>query len=273
MKIYGFFSFADIVRRFHRDKGMPVFPKRGYQPVPLCPPATISPSRGTAAWTTGVSTVMMLLCGASAVHAQSSLFSEDWENPTHVPYGYATGASATQENLVGAGTGGSRGAVLSVTLPAGTAGALGGLQTSTVTNPSTVPFPPSQIIISFDARLTSADVPTPVYFFIQTWTGSFGSYDGFRGIYFTPTSTYQHFSSSLADMAVSGSDVNIAHSTIQVTWQISSFDGWGAGTHTIEIDNLDIFATAPEPGTLALLGMAAFPMIGLVRRRTAYRDA
>lgn len=208
-------------------------------------------------------------------HAQTmDVLNKDWENPSDAPYGYAqNGATATQANTAGVGVGGSRGAVLTTTFFAGHTNDKGGIQTTNFANPNTTPVSLSDVIITFDARITTGQVPAPVQFYVETWTGIFVNYDGGRRINFLPSSSFQTFSFAVSDMSSFSGDVDFSHLSIQASWQVSQVDGYGVGTHVLTVDNLRITvpSTAPEPATVALLTLGTgVPMLvrgGIVIRR------
>jgi hypothetical protein len=121
---------------------------------------------------------------------------------------------------------------------------------------------PSHYVLSFDAYGSRA---ANIQFGLQSWQGNY--FGGAQLINATlndalsAANTWQTFSVNLGTI----SGANPTGATWQFNFQLNSWQWGGPGnTDTLTIDNI-VLSEIPEPGTLALAGLAAAVL--LIRRR------
>lgn len=159
---------------------------------------------------------------------------------------------------------GSRGAVLDATF--GTGFAQAGLQMNTTSNPNKTVNDLSQIIVSFDARVTTSTFGA-ADFYVNTYPATpNGITYGLRRTLFNPTNTYQTFTFNLGAMRLQGNDIVPTFPTMQLSWQLSYQNGWTPGTHTLQIDNIHV-NVVPAPGSLVTALIGVVPGVLVLRRR------
>ncbi len=212
----------------------------------------------------------LLLSGIAPASAQTAIIDYNFDT-TGAAHGYSGGdATGTHGVVSGIGVGGSNGAELNLTFGNDTNNfAGGGVQVFTTANANLTETDLSKILVSFDARASAPSGLVELY--VQTWTGAFGGYDGIRITSFAVTDTYQTYSFLLSD--IPGDALDPTHETMQVSWQIGTWNGWAhPGQHILDIDNVLVTtirgqAAVPEPGAVAVLIGAAIPGAILARRR------